>query len=129
MDNLVDHIFVFEDNGVINDYHSTYSEYMAVKLKKEKQLKLESKKEEKPVEREKKVSNKPSYKQKQEYELLEKEIAELEAEKEMLFSKMNEGISDVSELTKASERIAIIITSVDEKTNRWLELSEIMENQ
>ncbi len=129
MDNLVDHIFVFEDNGVINDYHSTYSEYMAVKLKKEKQLKSESKKEEKPVEREKKLSNKPSYKQKQEYELLEKEIAELEAEKEMLFSRMNEGIADVTELTKASERIALIINSVDEKTNRWLELSEIMENQ
>lgn len=127
MDNLVDHIFVFEDNGVVKDYHSTYSEYMAVKLKKERQQKLEAKKEEKPVEREKKTSNKPSYKQKQEYELLEKEIAVLEAEKESLISRMNEGIADIKELTSTSERIAELITIIDEKTNRWLELSEIME--
>lgn len=127
MDNLVDHIFVFEDNGVVKDYHSTYSEYMAVKLKKERQQKLEAKKEEKPVEREKKISNKPSYKQKQEYELLEKEIAVLEAEKESLISRMNEGIADIKELTSTSERIAELIAIIDEKTNRWLELSEIME--
>ena len=127
MDNLVDHIFVFEDNGVVKDYHSTYSEYMAVKLKKERQQKLEAKKEEKPVEREKKTSNKPSYKQKQEYELLEKEIAVLEAEKESLISRMNEGIADIKELTSTSERIAELIAIIDEKTNRWLELSEIME--
>lgn len=127
MDNLVDHIFVFEDNGVVKDYHSTYSEYMAVKLKKERQQKLEAKKEEKPVEREKKTSNKPSYKQKQEYELLEKEIAVLEAEKESLINRMNEGIADIKELTSTSERIAELIAIIDEKTNRWLELSEIME--
>lgn len=127
MDNLVDHIFVFEDNGVVKDYHSTYSEYMALKLKKERQQKLEAKKEEKPVEREKKTSNKPSYKQKQEYELLEKEIAVLEAEKESLISRMNEGIADIKELTSTSERIAELIAIIDEKTNRWLELSEIME--
>lgn len=127
MDNLVDHIFVFEDNGVVKDYHSTYSEYMAVKLKKERQQKLEAKKEEKPVEREKKTSNKPSYKQKQEYELLEKEIAVLEAEKESLISRINEGIADIKELTSTSERIAELIAKIDEKTNRWLELSEIME--
>lgn len=127
MDNLVDHIFVFEDNGVVKDYHSTYSEYMAVKLKKERQQKLEAKKEEKSVEREKKTSNKPSYKQKQEYELLEKEIAVLDAEKESLISRINEGIADIKELTSTSERIAELIAIIDEKTNRWLELSEIME--
>ncbi|MFZ4399629.1 MAG: ABC-F family ATP-binding cassette domain-containing protein [Bacteroidales bacterium] len=127
MDNLVDHIFVFEENGVVKDYHSTYSEYTKKKLLKEKQLKAETKKEEKPVERIKSTSNKPSYKQKQEYELLENQIAELEKEKEQIVNLMNAGSSDVSLLIQWSERIGEIISHVDEKTNRWIELSELME--
>ncbi len=127
MDNLVDHIFVFEDNGIVKDYHSTYTEYTRKKLQKEKQLRNETKKEEKPVERVKNTSNKPSYKQKQEYELLEKEISELENEKEKIFDQMNTGNAEVSKLTQWSERIGEIMKMVDEKTNRWIELSEIME--
>jgi ATP-binding cassette subfamily F protein uup len=127
MDNLVDHIFVFEENGVVKDYHSTYSEYTRKKLLKEKQLKAENKKEEKPLERIKNSSNKPSYKQKQEFELLEKEISELESEKEKIFDQLNAGNVEVSLLTQWSERIGEIIQLIDEKTNRWIELSEIME--
>jgi ATP-binding cassette subfamily F protein uup len=127
MDNLVDHIFVFEENGIVKDYHSTYTEYTRKKILKEKQLKAETKKEEKPVERTKTTSNKPTYKQKQEYELLEKEISELETEKEKIFNLMNEGSSDVSLLTQWSERIGEIMKLIDEKSNRWIELSEIME--
>jgi len=127
MDNLVDHIFVFEENGIVKDYHSTYTEYTRKKILKEKQLKAETKKEEKPVERSKTTSNKPTYKQKQEYELLEKEISELETEKEKIFNLMNEGSSDVSLLTQWSERVGEIIKLIDEKSNRWIELSEIME--
>ncbi|NVN95830.1 MAG: ABC-F family ATP-binding cassette domain-containing protein [Bacteroidetes bacterium] len=127
MDNLVDHIFVFEDNGVVADYHSTYSEYTRKKLLKEKQLKLETKKEEKPVERQKNTSNKPSYKQKQEYEQLETQISELEAEKEMIVGLLNAGSNDVSMLTQWSERIGEIMKLIDDKSNRWIELSEIIE--
>jgi len=127
MDNLVDHIFVFEDGGVIHDYHSTYSEYTAKKQKAERILKLEAKKDEKPIERDKKISNKPTYKQKQEYAQLELEIAALEAEKENLIQLMNSGVNDVTELTAMSERIAFIIEEIDDKSMRWLELSEIMD--
>ncbi|MCX6230008.1 MAG: ABC-F family ATP-binding cassette domain-containing protein [Bacteroidetes bacterium] len=127
MDNLVDHIFVFEDNGIVKDYHSTYTEYTRKKLLKEKQLKSETKKDEKPVERIKQTSNKPTFKQKQEYELLEKEINELEREKENILKLLNGGSDDVVILTKWSERIAEIIALTDEKTLRWIELSEIIE--
>ncbi len=127
MDNLVDHIFVFEENGVVKDYHSTYSEYTKKKLLKEKQLKAETKKEEKPIERVKNTSNKPTYKQKQEYELLETQISELESEKEKIVNLLNKGNSDVSLLTQWSERIGEIMKQIDEKTNRWIELSEIMD--
>jgi ATP-binding cassette subfamily F protein uup len=127
MDNLVDHIFVFEENGIVKNYHSTYTEYTRKKILKEKQLKAETKKEEKPIERQKTITNKPTYKQKQEYELLEKEISELETEKEKIFNLMNEGSSDVSLLTQWSERIGEIMKLIDEKSNRWIELSEIME--
>ncbi len=127
MDNLVDHIFVFEENGVVKDYHSTYSEYTRKKLLKEKQLKAETKKEDKPVERIKSTSNKPTYKQKKEYALLEAQINELEEEKEKIVKQLNAGSEDVSLLTQWSERIGEIIKLIDEKTNRWIELSEIME--
>jgi len=127
MDNLVDHIFVFEENGIVKDYHSTYSDYTRKKLLKEKQLRAETKKEEKPAERIKNTGNKPSYKQKQEYELLEVQISELESEKEKIFDLMNTGNADVSILTQWSERIGEVMKLIDEKTNRWIELSELME--
>ncbi|MEI6694835.1 MAG: ABC-F family ATP-binding cassette domain-containing protein [Bacteroidota bacterium] len=127
MDNLVDHIFVFEDNGIVKDYHSSYSEYTRKKILKEKQLRAETKKEEKPVERLKIATNKPSYKQKQEYELLEKQISELEIEKEKIFVLMNAGSENVALLTAWSERIGEIMKLIDEKSNLWIELSELMD--
>jgi ATP-binding cassette subfamily F protein uup len=127
MDNLVDHIFVFEENGIIKDYHSTYTEYSKKKLIKEKQLKAEIKKEEKPAERIKKSVNKPTYKQKQEYEMLEMQINELEAEKINILNLLNTGNEDVNLLTQWSERIGEIMSLIDEKTIRWIELDEFME--
>jgi len=127
MDNLVDHIFVFEENGFVKDYHSTYTEYTKSKTLKEKQLKLESKKEEKVSQvKPKTTSNKPTYKQKQEYDALEKDISDLENEKETLLNKLNADNVDVKDLTLWSNRIGELINLIEEKTNRWLELSEIM---
>ena len=127
MDNLVDHIFVFEENGFVKDYHSTYTEYTKKKTLKEKQLKLESKKEEKVTAvKPKTTSNKPTYKQKQEYDALEKDISDLENEKETLLNKLNADNVDVKDLTLWSNRIGELINLIEEKTNRWLELSEIM---
>jgi ABC transport system ATP-binding/permease protein len=68
---------------------------------------------------------KPSFKEKFEFEQLEKEIAELESEKAVLTEKLNQ-TNDHEEITKCSKRISEIIAELDEKGVRWLELSELI---
>ena len=69
---------------------------------------------------------KVSFKDKQEYEKLEKEIAELEAEKLTLTAKLSNGITDYNEISKMSKRLEDIGNMVDDKSMRWLELAEII---
>ncbi|MBQ2508986.1 MAG: ABC-F family ATP-binding cassette domain-containing protein [Bacteroidales bacterium] len=127
MDNLVDHIFVFEGQGRIRDYHSNYSEYLANRQQMEK-AQTKQRREEKPrYEKPRSTTPKATYKQKQEYEQLGRDIAALNQEKadlEALLSGGNE--TDVQRLTEASERIGDIIAQLDEKELRWLELDELM---
>jgi ATP-binding cassette subfamily F protein uup len=138
MDKLVDHLFVFEGNGVVRDFPGNYTEYRERKdledrAKPAEQDTIVEKTEEKKPEPvasksvEQSAKKKPSFKEKFEYEQLEKDIASLEAEKEKLSEKLNSGISDHDEIKKISQRIAEIISSLDEKGLRWLELSELME--
>ena len=127
MDNLVDHIFVFEGQGRIRDYHSNYSEYLANRQQMEK-AQTKQRREEKPrYEKPRSTTPKATYKQKQEYEQLGRDIEALNQEKadlEALLSGGNE--TDVQRLTEASERIGDIIAQLDEKELRWLELDELM---
>ncbi|MCW3083841.1 MAG: transporter related [Bacteroidetes bacterium] len=140
MDKLVDHLFVFEGNGVVRDFPGNYTEYRDRKDLEDKQKpaglpeqvieKTEEKKAEvKPeIKTPESAANKrkPSFKEKFEYEQLEKEIAKLEEEKATLSEKLNSGITDHAEIMKCSERIAKIIAELDEKGLRWLELSEVI---
>ncbi len=140
MDKLVDHLFVFEGNGVVRDFPGNYTEYRDRKELEDKQKPagqpepLIEKAEEKQAELKTEVKapeptankRKPTFKEKFEYEQLEKEIAKLEEEKATLSEKMNSGITDHEEIMKCSERIAKIITELDEKGLRWLELSEVI---
>ena len=71
-------------------------------------------------------SAKPTFKEKFEFEQLEKEIPELQKEKGELEEKMNAGSMDYDGLQKAAERISSIVQLLDEKEMRWLELSELM---
>ncbi len=127
MDNLVDHIFVFEGQGRIRDYHSNYSEYLANRQQQEK-AQTKQRREEKPrYEKPRSTTPKATYKQKQEYEQLGRDIEALNQEKadlEALLSGGNE--TNVQRLTEASERIGDIIAQLDEKELRWLELDELM---
>jgi ATP-binding cassette subfamily F protein uup len=68
-----------------------------------------------------------SYKEKREFDLLEKEIADLNTEKEMITQKFNEGSLPFEELQQLSQRIGEISTLLDGKEMRWLELSEMMD--
>lgn len=132
MDKLVDHLFVFEGDGYVRDYPGNYSQYREFKEEQEKLSRLERKEEKKneptviPTTSSKpdKVKTKLSFNEKREYERLEKEIEELEEEKEGLEAQLNTGEGSYEELQQWADRISEILALVDEKSDRWLELSE-----
>ena len=125
MDHLIDHLFVFEGNGKVRDFPGNYSQYIDWKTNQEKMLVQEAKaKKETAPRRESSKPNKPSYKQQKEYEELEKSIETLETEKDELLEKLNT-LTNPNEITACSERIGIVMNELDEKSNRWLELSEL----
>jgi ATP-binding cassette subfamily F protein uup len=126
LDNLVDHIFVFEGNGKIKDFPGNYTDYQ---LKKSQQKKQE-KKEEKPAQIKPEAGNKPaekkklSYKEQKEFEALEAEIPILEKQKAEVLEQMNSGSLSPEELQEVSELYARLEKELEEKEFRWLELSE-----
>lgn len=124
LDKIADHIFVFEGNGKVKDCYSNYSAYRLQKLKEENIEKAAAKPEEKPI-KAKAPSNKPTFKQKQEYEKLTADIAQLEKEKAEMLEIMNSGSADPKKLTEASTRYSEITDQLEELEMRWLELSEL----
>lgn len=129
MDRLVDHLFVFEGDGVIRDYPGNYSQYRIESLQKEK----EEKKPEAaprqaaaptPTTNATSPRKKLSYKEQRELEQLETDMPRLEAERTQLSEAMNSGSMPYDELEKAANRIQEIAEQLDEKEMRWLELSE-----
>ena len=124
MDRTVDHLFVFEGNGVIKDFPGNYSDYREWKnLQKEEKA---VKKEERPKERENKrdYSAKMSIKERKEFEALTVDIEKLEEEKRSIEEALSAGTLGVEELTQKSQRISEIIAELEDKEMRWLELSE-----
>ena len=121
MDRLVDHIFVFEGGGVIRDFIGNYGEYREAERVKET---VKDTSVEKTIVKDTNKKTKLSYKEKIEFENLEKEIAALEKEKNELENKLNRGSADYIELQKWSERLSVISQTLDEKSMRWLELAE-----
>lgn len=126
MNKLVDHLFVFEGEGKVADFNGTYSEW---REKKEALEKAEEKRQRnekstaKAVEKKTEEKRKMSFKEKFELEQLEKDMASLEAEKKELNEKLNSG-SGHDELMQWSRRYEEVINLLDEKSFRWLELSE-----
>jgi ATP-binding cassette subfamily F protein uup len=129
MDRLVDHLFVFEGDGIIKDFNGSYSEYKSWKQDKERQEKLDQKPEKVntlvAVEKETTAPvKKLSYKEQREYELLENEIALLEDKKTQLETELNSGISDHTALNNLAQQIQTLIAEIDNKTIRWLQFGE-----
>ena len=128
MDNLVDHIFVFEGEGRIRDYHSNYSDYMEMKQQEEKQKNQQSKALNSKPQEIKPKSDKPrklSYKEKKEFEAIEDMLPKLEKEKKEITDKLCKGSISNDELNKLSIRIQEVINEIEEKEIRWIELSEL----
>ena len=132
MDKVVDHLLVFHGNAEIQDFPGNYTQY---RLWKEMQTEQERKKSaaapasndsaaKKSSRPEKEQKKKLSFKERKEFESLDAEIPQLEEEKARLEVEMSSGTLSNDQLLAKSERIAALIAEIDEKTMRWLELSE-----
>ena len=126
VDNIVDHLFVFEGGGKIRDFPGNYTQYLQKRNSEQRAQSLQ-KKNEKPQYERKKNNNKPSYKQQQEYQQLTTELQQLETEKKDLEQKLaNSDGASHKQLSQWSQRIGEVLALIDEKELRWLELDEIV---
>ena len=131
MDKVVDHLMVFEGDAVLRNFPGNYSQYREWKLIEDRKANEEARVEKAAkvdtvattaVKEE--VKRKLTYKEKQEYEGLEQKIADLEKEKAELTNKLSSGKLSSEDLVESSNRITTLMELIDEKTMRWLELSE-----
>ena len=133
MDKVADHLLVFQGGGQIKDFPGNYSDYLEWKRLKESEERAAGSRENKKIQEKQmpKQSSAPSGKRKRTYqenremERLEQEIPQLEQEKAELERLLGSGSLSVGELTAKSVRIGEVIALIDEKSMRWLELSEI----
>jgi len=125
MDKLTNHLFVFEGNGEVKDEYCSYSEFRQKQLTEEKNEKAMLSKENITAKTSKKEA-KISYKDKYEYEQLSKEIEALEEEKNLLEAELMNQTLSFEELQEVSKNMEILITSIENKTDRWIELDELM---
>ncbi|MCQ2111067.1 MAG: ATP-binding cassette domain-containing protein, partial [Bacteroidaceae bacterium] len=140
MDKVAQHLFVFDGNGKITDFPSSYSDYMEWKQLKAQEEKARAQEEEKKrlaklqqsgqsVQQNSTPSDRPaakklSFKEKREMEQIELELEQLEQERTSLEDLMNSGTLPFDQLSEKANRIGWIIDRIDEITLRWMELSE-----
>lgn len=125
MDKVVDHIFYFEENGVIKDFPGNYTQFRnhikAVSNKPEITPKaLQVKKSKSNSE----IKNKQSYTEQHQSEILEKEIEDLEKQKSDLEELLNSGGLDSEKLRETSEQYSKIVKIIQEKEIKWLDLND-----
>ena len=129
MDKVVDHLLVFKGEGEIKDFPGNYTQYRQWQSLQPK----ETAEANKPAKESKETKERPqnqtkrkfTYKEKMEFERLEKEIAALEEEQQLIEEALCSGTLSVDELTEKSKRLPLLKDELDGKSMRWLELSEI----
>ena len=130
MDKIVDHLLVFRGEGEIKDFPGNYTQFREWESLKPKEL-AESKNNAAYKEKKEKREfvgeqrRKKTYKEKCEFEHLEKEIAALEKEQKTIEEALCSGTLSIDELTEKSKRLPLVKDELEEKEMRWLELSEI----
>ena len=130
MDKIVDHLLVFRGDGEIKDFPGNYTQFREWESLKPKEL-ADNKNNTSDTEKKEKREfvgeqrRKKTYKEKCEFERLEKEIAALEEEQKSIEEALCSGTLPIDELTEKSKRLPIIKDELEEKEMRWLELSEI----
>ena len=141
MDKVVDHLLVFKGGGEIKDFPGNYSQYREWSLAEEaKRVEQSAKSKEQGDKRQEQKGQqadnaepstaspsrrKMTYKEKREFEQLELDIAALEAEQKAIEEALCSGTLSIDELTEKSKRLPLLKDELDEKSMRWLELSEI----
>ncbi len=126
MDKVVDHLLVFKGGGEIQDFPGNYTQY-----RQWSQLSSQAESKVVPVEKKEKpayrneTKRKLTYKEKTEFEQLGKDIAVLESEQAEIEAQLSSGTLSVAEITEKSKRLPVLKDELDEKSMRWLELSEI----
>ena len=130
MDKIVDHLLVFRGEGEIKDFPGNYTqfrEWESLKPKEQADAKNNASDNEKKEKREfvGEQRLKKTYKEKCEFERLEKEIATLEEEQKTIEEALCSGTLSIDELTEKSKRLPLVKDELEEKEMRWLELSEI----
>lgn len=130
MDKIVDHLLVFRGEGEIKDFPGNYTQFREWESLKPKEL-TDNKNNTSDTEKKEKREfvgeqrRKKTYKEKCEFERLEKEIAALEEEQKSIEEALCSGTLPIDELTEKSKRLPILKDKLEEKEMRWLELSEI----
>lgn len=132
MDKVVDHLLAFQGNAKIKDFPGNYTEYREWKeiqeaIEKEKEQAAKPKEDKPQIASPKNDDKKKlSFKEKREFEGLDVLIPKLEEEKEKLENELSSGILSTDELLSKSNRISELIDEIDEKTMRWMELSDLL---
>ena len=137
MDKLVDHLFVFEGDGVITDFPGNYTEWRRAAIKQQRQASADKAEAQKPkpepaapkkeIQKAEPATNKRklTFKEKTELEKLSQELPNLEKEKAELNEKLISGQLQYAEMNKLIERFGEVSKQLEEKELRWLELSEL----
>ncbi len=126
LDNIVDHLFVMEGDGVIKDFPGNYSDYRAWRSEREAEQKKEMQQKPARSNQQRPCTERPAkmtFKEKRELEQLTSEIEALNQEKAELDSLFNSG-DVIDDISVKSARYDEICGLIDEKEMRWLELSE-----
>ena len=129
MDKIIDHLLVFEGQGRIKDFPGNYTQYRewaSLQPQEKAPTASNSKEDNDPKKNYRKdTKRKLSYKEKREFEQLEEEIIQLEEEQKALEDALSGSELSVEEITEKSKRLASLKNELDEKSFRWLELSEL----
>ena len=125
MDKIVDHLFVFRGNGEVEDFPGNYSDFFVYEQSTTKDSTKENNIQEKetPKNTWRQTAKGLSYNEQKEYAKLEKEIAKLEDKKREIESLFSEGMLSNDEIQQKSIELNDILTDLDQKTERWFELS------
>jgi len=128
MDKMVDHLFIFEGQGKVRDILGNYTDFRKIQQAERREFQQEEKisSPEKEATREGQPKRKLSFKEKEELNNLENELTELEVQKISLSRELSSGKLSGTELIQKGALLGVVVSDIEEKTNRWLFLAEFL---